>query len=234
MIHFGQIGVALFLLAGVMAAIRFKKLTPAAAVTGGLLGAFLYLGCGIMGLALMALFFLLGTLSTSWKKERKQTLDGNAAHQPTRKTGQVVANAGVAAACSLLGFLLPDKSALFQTMMAGSFAAATADTLSSELGTVYGRRFFNILTLKPDQKGLDGVVSIEGTITGLAGAALIGLVYTLKEQHLLILTIAGFIGNIFDSILGATLERKGFLNNDMVNFLNTLTGALTAAVLLAW
>ncbi|WP_449437800.1 DUF92 domain-containing protein [Pedobacter steynii] len=37
---------------------------------------------------------------------------------------------------------------------------------------------------------------------------------------------AGIIGNITDSLLGATLERKSYLNNDMVNFLNTLVASL--------
>ncbi len=32
----------------------------------------------------------------------------------------------------------------------------------------------------------------------------------------------------FDSLLGATLERRGWLNNDAVNFLSTASAALFA------
>jgi uncharacterized membrane protein len=33
---------------------------------------------------------------------------------------------------------------------------------------------------------------------------------------------------LFDSVLGATLERRGWLNNDAVNFLSTLSAAAFA------
>lgn len=43
----------------------------------------------------------------------------------------------------------------------------------------------------------------------------------------------GVFGLFFDSLLGATLERQGWLNNDAVNFLSTLSAAVFALVLLA-
>jgi uncharacterized membrane protein len=32
---------------------------------------------------------------------------------------------------------------------------------------------------------------------------------------------AGFLGTLLDSLLGALLERRGWLNNDLVNLLST-------------
>jgi len=43
----------------------------------------------------------------------------------------------------------------------------------------------------------------------------------------------GVFGLLFDSLLGATLERRGWLNNDAVNFLSTASAALCAMALLA-
>jgi hypothetical protein len=37
--------------------------------------------------------------------------------------------------------------------------------------------------------------------------------------------MAGVSGNLLDSLLGATLQRRGILNNDTVNFSNTVGGA---------
>jgi uncharacterized membrane protein len=48
---------------------------------------------------------------------------------------------------------------------------------------------------------------------------------------LLWIIVAGTIGNLADSILGASLERKGFIKNDVVNFLNTLFAAIASLML---
>jgi uncharacterized membrane protein len=40
------------------------------------------------------------------------------------------------------------------------------------------------------------------------------------------IVLAGFTGNLVDSVLGAALERKGWIGNNVVNFLNTGVGAL--------
>ena len=55
-----------------------------------------------------------------------------------------------------------------------------------------------------------------------------GLVYCMGfgwSVRLVCIVIAGFIGNIADSVLGATIERTGSVGNDMVNFINTAVGA---------
>ena len=215
--------ILLILFTGMAASVYWKKLTIPAAITGGIVGWLIYAGAGSTGLLMLAAFFIMGTAATSWKKRQKQP-----AHQVTRTTGQVLANGGVAALMGLGILLFPHEKNLFEIMMAGSLASAAADTLSSELGMVYGRRFYNILTWKPDQKGRDGVVSIEGLIIGLIGSAVIAVIF--KSQFWIII-LSGTIGNLIDSILGATLERKNYIGNNAVNFANTLFAAIVAGAL---
>jgi uncharacterized membrane protein len=43
-----------------------------------------------------------------------------------------------------------------------------------------------------------------------------------------IVVLAGAAGLFFDSLLGATLERRGWLGNDLVNFASTLFAAALA------
>jgi uncharacterized protein (TIGR00297 family) len=228
--------VLVILAGGIFFSIRWKKLTVPAALTGGVLGWTIYAGGGLTGLAMMTVFFILGTAATSWKKAIKQSIRGNAAHESTRTAAQVIANAGVAAISGLLILLYPTYRSVWLMAMAGSLSAAAADTLASELGMVYGRRFYHILTGRPDEKGLDGVISLEGLLIGSAAAAVIALVYILGQRRPLLrvfvlLILSGTLGNLTDSVLGAALERKGRLSNDAVNFCSTLVAALAAGAL---
>jgi len=219
--------VVALLAAGGYISIYTKKLTTAAAITGVICGTVIYLGVGYAGLALLAAFFFCGTLSTIWGRKAKEGLD-KPGDSVQRKPGQVLANAGAATIMSFLAMIFPEYAVVLLLMAAGSFASATADTLSSELGVLYGKRFYNCLSWKKDTRGLDGVVSLEGTLIGVAGAGLISLIYalfTLADSRIFILIFAGFAGNFSDSVMGASLERRNFLSNDWVNFLSTLFAA---------
>lgn len=234
-----------FLGSGAGYSIRARKLTVAAALTGVLLALAVYTGAGFTGLSMMALFFFAGTAATSWRLSWKRERGLAENEKGTRSAGQVFANAGIAAGAGLAAFAFPGHSPLFQQMVAAAFAAATSDTLSSELGNIYGRRFYNIVGFRKGKRGLDGMISMEGSLWGLAGATLIAMTYasglvialaispgqriSLTATVLrpaVIITISGTVGNLFDSLLGATWERRGWIGNDMVNFLNTLAAAL--------
>jgi uncharacterized protein (TIGR00297 family) len=214
--------------------IALKKLDVKAAVAAVIIGFVTWLGEGYIGIAVLATFFISSTLATSWKMHTKQQVGLAEEHSGQRTAVQVMANGGIAALLSLLSFLSSKHQALLLLMIASSLSSATADTLSSELGNVYGKQFYNIINFKKDIRGMDGVVSFEGTLIGVAGSSLIALVYAIKVGftiHLLWIVVAGTTGNLADSVLGATLERKHILDNNAVNFLNTLTGALVSLVL---
>ena len=48
----------------------------------------------------------------------------------------------------------------------------------------------------------------------------------------LVAWIGGVFGLFFDSLLGATIEQRGWLNNDAVNFLSTLSASVCALLIL--
>lgn len=218
---------AFILIAGMAYSTAARKLTIIAALTGAAVAILVFAGAGFTGLAMMTIFFILGSAATSVQSNTKKDLNANP--KGGRTSGQVLANAGTAALCGIMILLLPVHAPILQLMMAASFASATADTLSSELGMVYGKRFFNVITLRPDARGLDGVISLEGTLIGIAGSVIIAIVHTIGlgwTINIIWIVVAGTLGNLADSVLGAVFERKGIIGNNTVNFLNTLIAAL--------
>jgi len=94
-----------------------------------------------------------------------------------------------------------------------------------------------ITTLREVEPGRNGAVSAAGTMAGaMAAAAVAGLGCwaLLSDWRLFVLSSAGAVfGFLFDSVLGATLEEGGLLNNDAVNFLATAGASGFALVLMA-
>lgn len=218
-----------FLVLAAWLSIKMKKLTVAGGIAGAVVGFLVFAGARYSGLLMLATFFILGTLATSWKKAEKLNFKPQSDRTVKRDAWQVLANGGVAAILGLLAILIPVYANEFRIMIAAALASATADTLSSELGMIYGHKFFNILTFKKDQKGLDGVISVEGLLIGGFGSAIIAAIYLAADigsPSFWLIIICGTAGNLADSVLGATLERKGLIGNNLVNFLNTLVAAL--------
>jgi uncharacterized protein (TIGR00297 family) len=219
----------IILVLSVVATVYTKKLTVTASVTAALVASFIYAGVGFCGIILLGSFFVTGVWVTSWKRNLKKHLTLSEDNEVTRNTAQVLANGGVALLLGIIALIFPDLQELMLLLIACSFSSATADTVSSELGMVYGKNFYNIITFKPDVRGENGVISIEGTLLGITGSIIIAVIYCIctgwSTGSAFIIIASGTIGNMADSILGATVERNGFIGNNAVNFLNTLIAA---------
>jgi uncharacterized protein (TIGR00297 family) len=190
---------------------------------------------------------LLAWFATRIGREKKEQL-GTAEPRHGRSAAQVAANLGVAAIASyqLIQSWLMDSSWFphaARTPMAGfalgiaALAEAAADTVSSEIGQVLGGRPRMITNLRSVDPGADGAISPAGTLAGVVAAGVVAGIGALALRAGLaffwISSAAAVFGLLFDSLLGATLERRGWLNNDLVNFLSTASAAAFALGLLA-
>lgn len=180
--------------------------------------------------------FVLTAAATRAGYRRKQQL-GTAEKREGRSASQVLANLAVATASALLATYLHQPLLMFGC--AGAFAEAAADTLSSEMGQALGAEPVLITTIQPVPVGTDGGVSGPGTLAGIAAALVVSgvtvLVHAVPGHGFAIAAFAGIVGMLFDSVLGATLERVRALNNDQVNFSSTLfAAALAVLIAMLW
>ena len=213
-----------------------KAATKPAAVLGGIicydLVAGTELGRGMAHSALPALstLFLLTFLATRFRRSHKQAM-GLAEPRTGRRASQVAANLAVAAGMGMAGFC--DQVWVIACLAA--LAEATADTVSSEMGQVFGGRTLLLTTWQPVEPGTDGGISLRGTFAGLAAAGVVVMVGVatmgLGWREGGIAFTAGAMGLFADSLLGATLERKGWMGNDWVNFFSTGVAATCAVAL---
>jgi len=171
-------------------------------------------GLGWRGLLLLLGFFVSSSLLS------KKT---------SRNHRQVIANGGIAALSALLGSWLA---------FAGALAAATADTWATEIGRFSPTPPRLITNGARVPAGTDGGMTLLGTVGGIAGAGLIaGLAVGLGPGGsglglAMRVAVAGVVGMLLDSLLGATVQGKvRWVDNDAVNLAATLTGAACAGLL---
>jgi uncharacterized protein (TIGR00297 family) len=219
----------------------FRAATVGGALTGGIFAAALFLGTPGWHTALWPLLtlVLLTFAATRFGRHRKEDL-GIAEDKRGRRASQVAANLGVAVVAgiplaSALGFTSAATSnRIALAAMLAAMAEAAADTLSSEMGQVLGGEPRLLTTGRRVPRGTDGAVTAAGTLAGCAGAAAVvaaGQAALMLPRNLALTALAAAIaGLFFDSLLGAALERRGWLNNDAVNTLSTLFAAVVAAI----
>jgi len=190
---------------------------------------------------------VLAFVSTLLGRGKKEHL-GTAESRHGRSASQVAANLGVAAivsSASVQSMFIDSRwftqdslsPMLLFSLGLAALAEAAADTASSEVGQVFGGLPRMITTLRKVKPGTDGAISLAGTLAGVVAAALVAAAGTFALRGgrtiFAISWAGGVFGLLFDSLLGATLEERGWLNNDLVNFLSTCSAAGFALGLLA-
>lgn len=205
-----------FLIGAVLAAVIACAALIAGTLTfDGALAAFIVGTCtfgagGIPGAAILLAFFITSVFLTRLRRERKRALETVTKGGP-RNAMQVFANGGVATVCILFA---AHGDHAWLLAFAGAYAAATADTWGTEIGTLARDRPRAIFDWRAEvPTGLSGGITVVGTIAEIAGAFFITWVagqfgiLTDARQAALVL-FAGVAGAFIDSILGATLQAQ--------------------------
>jgi len=187
-------------------------------------------------LLILIIFTALGFAATMMGLTRKKAKGLQEGIYGERMYKNVIAVGFVPCLFSVIYFLTDGDYELLTIGFIASIAVAAADTIASEIG-VKDKRAWLITTFKRVEPGTDGGVSIMGTLVALAAAtvtAAIGWMLTFGmtfEMLFFVPVIAGMVGCFADSLLGATIETKGYISKYTNNAVTALLGAVLAVVL---
>ncbi len=185
--------------------------------------------------SILLAFFFMGSLFTRYKYDYKLAHGIAEEKKGVRGYKNVFSNSLAALSLAVAYGIFPSHEQVLLSAYLGSVATACGDTLASEIGETCKGEPRMITTFKKARAGTDGAVSHLGEGAAFFGAAAIAfLAYLLIKNDfgLVIAVIAGgFIGTNIDSVLGATLQRKGFLSNNGVNLFATISGAFISGIL---
>jgi uncharacterized protein (TIGR00297 family) len=209
---------------------------------------------------LLATFFVSANALSLYRRSAKAALIGDMIEKGgERDAWQVAANGGVFAALAAAALFHP--SPVWLAAGAGAISAATADTWATEVGTLADHPPKLITTGRPVPAGTSGAVTWRGSFAGLAGAVCIAAVALLAGAGPRTASAAiagGVAGPLVDSIVGTFQRRQwcercakpterlvhscgmittpnggvSWLDNDIVNVLSSLTGAVAGSILL--
>lgn len=265
------IGVILSIIIAALALWR-GSLAPSGAFGAIVIGTLIFSGGGLAWSVLLVAFFATSSLLSHYRAQSKAPLADKFQKGFRRDLGQVLANGGWGALLALLYAFFP-RPELFVGFV-GAMASVNADTWATELGVLSPAPPQLITTGRRVPIGTSGGVTTLGTAVAFAGALLIGVTaYLLSYAGAAILglgelvahptylipvaAIAGLLGSLFDSLLGATVQAIFFcefdrketesaihrcgrparfmrgwrwLDNDGVNFLSSVFGSLIAVM----
>lgn len=248
------LSVTLFVL---LSAYYLRAITFSGMIAALLLGLAMFLLGGWISYAALVLFFLLGSVASKVGKGKKSGAVALHQHSGARGVAQVAANGLPSLICAALYAATHNDGFLLAVI--GGFAAAAADTFSSDLGMLSKQGPVSILTLRPVQRGMSGGVTLLGLGTGALGALLMSLLALpgFGGTGLVACWVTGMAGTLLDSLMGAAVQAKyrapknsgGFterdnlegaplelaggirwVNNDVVNFTSVIICGLLLAV----
>ncbi|MDD1651447.1 MAG: DUF92 domain-containing protein [Methanomicrobiales archaeon] len=206
--------------------------------SGALIGIITIVFADVWWFFVILAFMIVGSVATRYRFEYKTSLGAAESHGGVRGYVNVFSNLLVGTAAAVLFGLAGQVGSTAGQVMCtalfiGSVATAAGDTVAGEIGMTTSAPVL-ITSGEIVPRGTNGGITLEGEIAAafgslaVAAAALAMGVVTLPM--LAVGTFAGFIGTNADSLVGATLENRGYIGNAGTNLIATLCGGLVALV----
>ncbi len=250
-VSYDKVFTVIFIVFSFLIAYYLKALTISGCLGAIVMGILITIFGSFIYLIPISVFFILSsTLSGVLKpKFHKSNSKG-------RDIVQVYANGGIALIICILDFFWNDPILIY--LYLSSVASAASDTWGTEFGKLSKKHPVSILSFQKMNHGTSGGVTLIGTTGSLVGSLVIGSVtFLIVPVHNLVLLgiiVSGFLGSIFDSVVGASLQGKfktpdgkiieegvqeatlvsgkTWMTNNLVNLLNTAFSPFIMAIFL--
>jgi uncharacterized protein (TIGR00297 family) len=187
----------------------FNWLDLRAGITTFIIGSFILYSGGFKWVIPLLLFLILGSFLSKLNDKKTK-----------RNLFQVIANGGISFILSILNIFYPNDMLYFAHLCAVS--SMCSDTFSTEIGMKFSKKAYLITNFKEVEKGTSGGISLIGFLGGILGS----LIISLFHKNWFFIFLIGISGNLIDSIIGALFERKGYLSNNMTNFISSSLSAI--------
>jgi uncharacterized protein (TIGR00297 family) len=205
-----------------------RTVTIPGAIAGAVIGATVYLGTDWQGWVMLFASFLAAAITTRLGYRRKAFAGIAEERGGRRGPGNAIANTGLAAWAALLCLGVPHLD-LAKLAMVAALVTSASDSVASEVGKAWGKTTWLVVGWRRVRPGTSGAVSVEGTVAGLVAAVALSMLgYALQlipASSIAPVAVAATIASLVEGALGATLEGRGTLNNDALNFINSAIGA---------
>jgi uncharacterized protein (TIGR00297 family) len=250
-------------LAFALAAVLLNTIDARGFLASATVGFAVIYGGGFPWFVIIAVFFSLGVVFTLYKYGYKRRLGSAQGKGGARNWPHILANGGIASIAAIWNITSPGivPAAVFL----GAVSTSAADTVATELGLLSHSQ--PTLITHPSRAvtpGTSGGVTTLGFLGAAFASVVIGimalLLGILPDPYLIlpVCVIGGMFGAVFDSLVGATVQRKGhcvvclkptealkhcgertkatqgkwYIENNIVNVLSTIAGAAAASVTL--
>jgi uncharacterized protein (TIGR00297 family) len=215
-------------------------------VMAAVLGVFLIIWSDFFWFLMMLTFLFASYWVTMWKYSKKTELGLGEGEKGERGIVNVLANGIIPFSIAVFsGPLNEISSGLPGMLFLVAISIATADTFASEIGVLAKNPRLITDPGTIVEPGVNGGVTLLGNVAALVGALVVSLVGLLLMTDMFMDTgihelragipivmiplVLGWVGCQLDSVLGATLQNKGVIGNNMVNFITILAMVLATA-----
>lgn len=213
---------------------------------------------GNQGFLVLFAFLTISVIADKIKKTHKNK-EQNKQPGEVRGVAQVFANGFVSMLCAMMYAATSDK--IFLVAFVASMAEALADTVGSGIGALSSKTY-DVFKFRKCDCGVSGGMSLLGTLMSVVASIVIAIIPLLFSAvtitEAVVISIAGFLGTVFDSFLGSVLQIKykctrcgkitdsgmhcgekcdkysgvSIITNSAVNFLSTLFTAIIVILFL--